>query len=532
MIVRENQGYMPALCSISDVASELEVSQATVRNWIKARVLREVRPGKISSESLRVFRATRLGSLKLRHGANKLHFDSGPCPDHRKRILDTLSKLDSGDLRTLEDHYQECLGSSTRNREGIYYTPVPLVRRLMNCVKFSPNATSVFLDPACGTGRFLDAALKLGFAPENIYGVDTDPIALAITSKRFASLPKECRPQLIQGSFLEEETYNQIPAPSLVATNPPWGKKMSAERKRFEAKKLGVEGQLDSSALFFLRSLERLADDGQAILLLPEAFFNVAAFQAVRSRLLTHSITRIENHGKVFKGLMTDAVSIVVRKGSTPRNGSLRCHSGASQWGRRQSEFESNPKHIFNFYCPSREAKAIEKLYEIPHTTLKGKARWAMGIVTGNNREYLSQRDGEGRLPVYRGADILAESFRPAATFLKPQFDRFQQVAPLDLYTAPRKIAYRFISKKLVAACDEQQRFFLNSANLIILEEGFPLSHEVVARMLSGPVLNFVFSRVFKTKKVLRSELEQLPIFLGDHWQTELENWNKMFKVL
>ena len=391
---------------------------------------------------------------------------------------------------------------------------------------------SVFLDPACGTGRFLEEALNLGFAPENIYGVDTDPIALAVAAKRFVSLHQEQRPHLIQGSFLDKEIFSRLPAPHLVATNPPWGKKMSAKKKRLEAAKLGVEGQLDSSGVFFLRALEKLVEDGLAVLLLPESFFNVAAFQAVRARLLAHSIKRIENHGKVFKGLMTDAVSLTVRKRPSRRNGTLECLLNMNQWSRHQSEFETNPKNIFNFYCTSQEAKAIDKLYEIPHTTLKDRARWAMGIVTGNNREYLSHSNRGGRLPVHRGSDILPGGIRAARDFLKPEFDRFQQVAPLDLYTAPEKIAYRFISKKLIAACDDRQRLFLNSANLIILEKGFPLSHDIVARMLGGPVLNFVFSRMFKTKKVLRSDLEQLPLFTGEQWRDELENWNKIFKIL
>jgi len=37
---------------------------------------------------------------------------------------------------------------------------------------------------------------------------------------------------------------------------------------------------------------------------------------------------------------------------------------------------------------------------------------------------------------------------------------------------------------------------------------------------------------LFQTRKVLRSDLEKLPLFTGEHWESELENWNKLYKVL
>jgi site-specific DNA-methyltransferase (adenine-specific) len=89
----------------------------------------------------------------------------------------------------------------------------------------------------------------------------------------------------------------------------------------------------------------------------------------------------------------------------------------------------------------------------------------------------------------------------------------FQQVAPKELYEAPEKLIYRFISSKLVFYHDTNQSMILNSANLVIPDEAFPVSMKVLARYLSSDFMNWVYGKIFSTHKVLRSDIERLPIF-------------------
>jgi site-specific DNA-methyltransferase (adenine-specific) len=61
--------------------------------------------------------------------------------------------------------------------------------------------------------------------------------------------------------------------------------------------------------------------------------------------------------------------------------------------------------------------------------------------------------------------------------------------------------------------CDDKQRFVLNSANVVIPGETFPVPMEVIAQLLSGDFMNWIFNRVFCTHKVLRKDIEKLPIY-------------------
>ncbi len=95
----------------------------------------------------------------------------------------------------------------------------------------------------------------------------------------------------------------------------------------------------------------------------------------------------------------------------------------------------------------------------------------------------------------------------------------YQQVAPLQLYEAREKLIYKFISSRLCFFYDDQQRFVLNSANILIPDKTFPVSTKVLGEFLSSDFMNWVFSNIFNTHKILRGDLESLPIhsqFLKD----------------
>ena len=75
------------------------------------------------------------------------------------------------------------------------------------------------------------------------------------------------------------------------------------------------------------------------------------------------------------------------------------------------------------------------------------------------------------------------------------------------------KLIYRFISKDLVFFCDTRQRYILNSANMLILDDDFPLGAKQLAEIMNSDLTNWLFKQLFHTHKVLRGDLEVLPIF-------------------
>jgi site-specific DNA-methyltransferase (adenine-specific) len=81
------------------------------------------------------------------------------------------------------------------------------------------------------------------------------------------------------------------------------------------------------------------------------------------------------------------------------------------------------------------------------------------------------------------------------------------------MFQATEKLVYRFISSELVFYCDTHQRYILNSANMLVLNEDFPLTSKQLAQLMNSPLTNWLFKRLFNTHKVLKSDLELLPIF-------------------
>lgn len=70
---------------------------------------------------------------------------------------------------------------------------------------------------------------------------------------------------------------------------------------------------------------------------------------------------------------------------------------------------------------------------------------------------------------------------------------------------------YRFISDKLVFAYDDKQKLTLNSANILIPTiTNYPV--KVVLALFNSSLYQFIYSKKFNTIKVLRGNLEELPL--------------------
>jgi len=113
--------------------------------------------------------------------------------------------------------------------------------------------------------------------------------------------------------------------------------------------------------------------------------------------------------------------------------------------------------------------------------------------------------------PVLRGRDLQKYRRPEPSAYLKK--GEYQQMAPDAMYRAKEKLVYRFIADSPVVAYDDRGFYTLNSANIMIpqLEE---LSIFQVAALLNSEVLASACRAMFKSGKVLRSHLEELPLAL------------------
>ena len=372
-------------------------------------------------------------------------------------------------------------------------------------------SNKLFCDPCCGSGNFIIRALELGFEPQNIYAFDVDPVAVELAKKRIYDRTGFNSPNIITANFFERIT-KQEEKYDFIFTNPPWGKKIAKNDREEIGKHLKAGSSLDTCSLFFFACLQSLNKNGILGLLLPEAFFNISSHEATRICSLQHSIIRLIDYGKPFQGLVTRAQAIVLSNSFVEQGGLVDCEVEGKVSKRIVSSFSGNPKSILNMWCSHEDAEVIEHILSVPHITLKNKAKWGLGIVTGNNKKFTESKDRFGLMPVFKGADITQDRLRAPSCFIPADLSLYQQVAPVELFESKEKLVYKFISSRLCFYYDKHQCYLLNSANMIIPQNDFPVSINVLGKLLNCELMNWLFSRIFNTHKILRGDIECLPI--------------------
>ena len=496
--------------SIKEVSNIVSVSEATIRNWIKTGYLEKYSNGRITKESLDKFLSEIAGKEKLVARANKSRKDSHDN-EELKIWIDTQLKNKKTNIDEISVEYEKRLSNSFKNKEGIYYTPLDIIENMFEGIIINKNAT--FLDPACGTGNFIIKAIEKGINPENVYGFDVDENAVKITKERIYRKTGYRTDNIKNINFLDYVVLSKEKQKfDLIFTNPPWGKKIKKDEKFKYGQLLNAKNSLDTTSLFLFASLQVLKDNGLIGFLVQEALFNIAGFEDIRKELLNYNILRIVDYGKAFSKLLTKAQAIVLQKNK--ENNKIKCETTKSIDYLSKQTFKKNPKTIFSFWIKNEDAEVIDAFFEKPHIKLKNNAKWGLGIVTGNNKRYCSSVPKKGFIPIYKGADILPKTLKNPSCYIPDDFSLYQQVAPIELYQAKEKLIYRFISSKLIFYYDTKQQFILNSANLLIPSDNFGITAKQLADLLNSKPMNWLFQKLFNTHKILRNDLESLPIHI------------------
>jgi len=390
--------------------------------------------------------------------------------------------------------YQGIRRRGDRSVSGSFYTPVEISRSMLtSAFKKLKDANPRFIDPCCGTGQFMLSFIAAGGSPENTYGIDTDSTA-AFTAA--GNILLECPEIVFQPKVFICDSLLEIPdglpeSFDLTATNPPWGACNSGKRGKLEARFPEIKSG-ESFSYFINRAFELTNEGGLVSVVLPESITNVRVHDDIRKFILRGGrITGIQKPGRIFKGVYTPVITMEIIREEKSSGGS--------------------PNGIFNINLHLQDSKIIDKIYSVPHSTLKGSADWALGIVTGDNRRFIKKTPAPGFEPIIRGSDIQPGSLKPASNFIEFKPENFQQTAPEWKYRAGDKLVYRFISKRLVFAADRQSSLTLNSAN-ILLPRLSGYSAEQIMRLFNSDIYNYLFIKKFNSVKVLRSHLEELPL--------------------
>lgn len=396
--------------------------------------------------------------------------------------------------------YQCFLREGEKNKAGAYYTPQNITQKMTQNLAFDKKQT--FLDPCCGSGAFL-LALK-NAEPSQIYGIDSDPLAVFIAKinllLKFSEF--EFMPQIYLANFLRDELFNIINQNlpnkfDYIITNPPWGvvreKNVSSER----------------FSLFFMKSYDKLKENGLLQFLLPNAILNVKAHKQIRKFMLENgTLKSIYFYNANFNAVTTKFVDITQIKTSTKSDCSVAIYKENEQYKVPKSSFYYTKNLVFNA-LKMQDIQIIKSVKEKAEFSLD-KSTFALGIVTGDNKNKLSKTAQKNYEKIYTGKEIMPYTLKEASHFIFYDKSVLQQVASDAIYRAKEKLVYKFISKRLIFAYDDSGSLFLNSANILI--PNIPnMSIKTALAFLNSQLYQYLYSTLFQEIKILRGNLEELP---------------------
>lgn len=405
---------------------------------------------------------------------------------------------------------------SHRKQTGAYYTPKKTVNTLISNLKKCFNTKNKTLcDPCCGTGNFLIGLVGNGIKIENLYGQDIDEISILITRINMFLLDNSITKEQLYSQFVCGDTLsNTFPCKfSVVLGNPPWGYDFSKEETAYlTANYITAKNKaMESYDLFIEKGMSMLEDDGYLAYVLPEAILNVSSHQQARELIVKNAAFKFVSYlGNAFSGVQCPAIILGIQKGCCGETKGCRIELDNKDFV--ITEDRDIDATSFSFNMSDEEYDCLRVISSVPNARyLANNAKFALGIVTGNNKEYITNEKNDGMEIILKGSDIFRYAIKKTDNYIHFVPEKFQQIAPTEMYRAEEKLLYRFISEVPVFTYDNQQALSLNSCNILIPQiEGMDIKY--VLAVLNSSVAAYFINKKYNSVKLLRSHIESLPI--------------------
>ncbi len=420
-------------------------------------------------------------------------------------IIDKLStaNLPTNEFDILGLIYQSYLQEGKKNIIGSYYTPQKIAYNMTRDFDFSNG--ELFFDPCCGSGAFL--LTVTANQPNQIFGVDNDKVAVLISKINLLLKYRDMEfiPQIYCFDFLmNHSVIQQHPVFKkmfdYIATNPPWG-------AMDDYSNIYTITSKETFSYFFVKAFEQLKENGSIRFLFPEAILNVKTHKDIRKFILDRAgLVSITIYNDMFSGVTTKYVDI-----ECDRDLKKNIFTVYSNGKRRTVEIKTvyeTENLIFNLL--SDDDVSIVRIVKDKGKSSLRSSIWALGVVTGDNKGKLFSECLDGMEKIYTGKEIQPYVLQPAKNYILYDRANLQQAAKEEIYRAPEKLVYKFISNKLVFAYDDSASLFLNSANILI--PNIPtMSVKTVMAFLNSSLFQFMYIRLFGEVKILKGNLIELP---------------------
>ena len=573
--------------TISDITKKHNISDATLRNWHKLNYIKDI--NNITEEELEQILSMKEASRRNKKNSSettipKTYLSSEKSIETLQKILtlkenykidvntllfytikkvlankfteeikaeveNVLENIDEPDKEFLASFeqihfdfsidddfigalYMSLKSIGDRTKTGMFYTPAKVVDLAISKIDKIYSKNNI-CDPACGSGNFLIKIfnkLSKKFSEKEIIskisGIEIDPIAVLICKLNLYNLTKDISFNDINikcKDFLFADITNNF---DVIIGNPPWGAKYLPDYiKKLTMKYDESIAKYDSFALFIHKSLKHLNENGSLIFILPSSIINIEKHQAIRREILQYSIKEISDLGRQFSEVYTDTVMLKMVK-SKSKNHTMIYNDHKIEY---RKIFNTNPYTSFLIPSSDISRSILEKINNADSSFLNSdKIKYGLGIVTGNNKDFISSVKEKNFEPVVSGKNL--EKFYVDKKSIKKYIlfkpENFQQVADVSLYRSSNKILYKFVGKKLTFAYDTDGLLSLNSANVISLPDD--LDGYYITAILNSRLTQLFFDEYYNTHKVLKNHIQHFPIYnLPDNLVAQIVDFSK-----
>ena len=406
-----------------------------------------------------------------------------------------------------------------RKALGTYYTPNWIVKKSVENLKNYLSKDKKILDPCCGTGNFLIHLNKYIDSPDQIYGSDIDLLSVQITRLNIALHFDIKNISLLYQNITHRNSLTDPDSNTydIILGNPPWGYSFTNEErlKLSETYSTAKCKTPESYDIFTEYAIKTLKNGSILSFVLPEAILNVHSHKTIRQIIINNcSFQKISYLGDVFSGVQCPSVILNLKKSDTPTVKGCKIETEKQTFTIKKTRNLNANAICLN--SSDSQQRCIDKIESLSNTfTLKNNAVFALGIITGNNKNFISNTQTQNNEIILRGSDINKYTFNTPNRFIEFKPQTFQQSAPVEFYRAKEKILYRFICNSPVFCYDNQQTLSLNSCNLLIPKVP-EINIKYILAILNSSVSAFYFKTKFNSLKFLRSHIEQFPIPFPD----------------